>query len=207
MSTDFRNWIGGDNPQGLTAPPTWFLTRLHDVDHALVLIPSKTRPRYILGRRRQFSLRMPTLVKLDESLMTVNSSSDAATLAANGLVYIPLWINSDSLNPWTTDFFTRLREMDTWEAGGWEKFNRNIVEQEVREEATKRASLLDNLDHRARDAWKSYQARSGQRNQRAGNGKRRARPLQFAPSSSGSTGTSVQPGFRQTNSGLIIPAA
>lgn len=46
-----RNFLAGENPFGLAAPPTWFLSSMWTFDPCLVIFPSKEEPLYRLARR------------------------------------------------------------------------------------------------------------------------------------------------------------
>lgn len=162
------NWLPDTNPYLLPAPPTWWLQLLHDQDAALVVFPSRLGPRYILARRRSASLTMPELVKVDADLLRITAHGDGDVLAVNSLVAVDAIINTSG--NWTTAIFSQLRARDIWAAGGGDAYVDHIEAGETAVAAGKRARMLDDIDQRARDSYRSLQARTGQRNQRAGSG-------------------------------------
>lgn len=158
------NWIQDTNKFLLPAPPQWWLIRLRDFDSQLVVFPSRLRRAYILARRRNQTLRRPKLVKLDGDLLKQTAGDDGQVLAQNDLVFV------DQIIGWggfTTKIFSQLRARDTWRVGGGDKYADLLETQEAHAATQKRKSWLDDIEHRAGDAYRSYQARTGQRNQHA----------------------------------------
>lgn len=177
-ATETSNWIPDVNRYGIPKPPAWFLKVLWDQDSALVLIPSRQSRKYILARRRDRSKVIANIVQheIDERIHKRVRYSDSDMLAQYKLVVVDS-IRSITGNlhqaSWmasTPEMMQELRERDMWAAGGAEKYIEKIEERERTAAQKKRANLLDDLDHRAGDAWRSYQARTGQRNQHANSG-------------------------------------
>jgi hypothetical protein len=168
----YANWIP-DTPK-LPAPPDWFLKQLWDLDDALVVLPSRARRAYILARRRNLSNRVPMLVKADYVLQRATRGNDADMLAHYNLVFVDVITGANMHGTWSPLIFDDLRARDIWRNGGAEKVNQTLLEQEQAAKNKKRAKWLDDLDHRSRDAWRSYQARTGQRNQHANEGHKKA---------------------------------
>lgn len=162
------NWLPDTNPYYLPKPPAWWLQLLHDQDSALVVFPSRLGARYILARRRSASLGMPALVKVDADLLRITAHGDGDVLANHNLVAVDSIINTNG--NWTTAIFAQLRARDIWDAGGGDAYTDRIELAEGQLAAKKRADMLDDIDQRAIDSYHSLQARTGQRNQRAGSG-------------------------------------
>lgn len=165
------NWIEDENIFRLAQPPDWWLQRLFDFDHMLVVMPSrKTRTHYLLARRRQYSAGLGDVAMLD------NKHPDTNMCYAHGVIPIgPLVVKKGGQNPFSETtiaaLITELRRRDTWatKAGieGGEDYADGVEAAESVAEAKQRADLKDGFYHRARDAWRSLNARVGRRNKRA----------------------------------------
>ncbi len=136
---------------------------MYDMDAGLVIFPSVLRRCYIIARRRAASLKWATLVKLNDDLVKMSAHGDGDVLAANSIVFVETLIGWDI---WTDQPLRELRQRDMWRAGGADAYNAKLLATEQAAKDAERKTLDDNLDHRARDGWRSYQARTGQRNQR-----------------------------------------
>jgi len=168
------NWIPDINRYNLPKPPQWFLTRLWDLDVALVVVPARTGRKYLLARRRERSLRVPMIVENLKASALKNHKrvkySDGDLLTSLNLVAVDTivgnfhtgWSGADMI-------FADLRMRDMWANGGVDAFIKRVEEQEEAVQVAKRKQLLDDIDHRAGDAYRSYQARTGQRNHTAKN--------------------------------------
>jgi hypothetical protein len=168
LTTETRNWIPDTNRYNLPKPPSWFLKALWDMDAALVLLPSRKRQNvYIIARRRELSLRVPFLAKPTKDQLEKSRGSDSDMLAARQLVFVDVIRGNPHSGVWNPAMLHELKQRDMWGDGGVESFIAKIEEKEAAEQAAQRKTLLDNIDHRARDAWRSLQARTGQRNQHA----------------------------------------
>lgn len=168
-----RNWIPDVNRFGIPKPPDWFLKVLWDQDAALVLLPSRQSPKYILARRRDFSKIMAGIVRTLTSSHRQAKYLDADMLESRNLVKVDA-ITSIRNNVFDASWMVSspeimkdLRDRDMWAAGGADKYIEKIELQEQLERDQQRTKMLDDLDHRARDSWRSYQARTGRRNQHA----------------------------------------
>jgi hypothetical protein len=170
MDANFHNWLGSANPFNLPKPPAWWLTRLHDQDEGLVVFPSALRVNtYVLARRREFSRDLHELFKRKgANVARPRISPDSDTLAAHNLVYVAHIVGG--IGNWSETIFRQLKEGDTWAQGGASKVIEKIEGAELRADQRKHANLLDKIDHMARDAYRSYKARTGQRNQRSNTG-------------------------------------
>jgi len=105
---------------------------------------------------------MPSLVELDKNLLKMSAQGDGDILAQNDLVYVDTMIQNPIVG-WSTRTFEELRQRDIWQAGGGEAYANRLEEIERAAELRKRRKMIDDIEHRAGDAWRSYQARTGQR--------------------------------------------
>lgn len=160
------NWIADKNRYGLETPPTWWLQRLSDFDDQLVVIPSRQQAVYRIARRRQFSPGLGPMAVIDNSM-------DTGMLALHGLVPVTTMIRYSGA--WDIDtVLVKLRDRDTWRISGGPQSGRTSQERanlvadaieadEDRQVSNERERSRADLDYRSRDAWRSYQARTGQR--------------------------------------------
>jgi hypothetical protein len=172
------------NRFGLEKPPDWWLQKLHDFDSMLVVIPSRQQPLYRIARRRQFSKGLGTGALLD-------NSRDTAMLAHYALVPVTTMIRY--AQAWDADsVIQKLKDRDTWALSGGPMSGRSAQERadrvanaieahEQEQDKRTREGMRADLDYRSRDAWRSYQARTGQRSRPTTQDGTRNRP------SSGST--------------------
>lgn len=133
---------------------------LQDYDAELVVFPSRHRMAYILARRRHFSNAMAELDRLDKNLLRQSAGLDGEILATSNLVYVRHLIGETVRR---VAIFQWLRDHDLKANGGGEKIAKLIESEEEYKSAAARRKLNDDIDHRARDAWRSYQARTGRR--------------------------------------------
>ena len=166
------NWLEGENPFGLTAPPDWWLQRLFDFDHMLVMFPSQKSKQYILARRRQHTAGLGDVAMLD------NKHPDTNFCYRHGVLPINMPLKPNGPNPWTdasiADVIAALRRRDTWAyTGGVITGDKAyaaadaVVEQEAALARQETRNLRDSFYHRGRDAWRSMMARIGSRSKRA----------------------------------------
>lgn len=155
-----HNYFATSNPFNLPAPPNWWLVRLNDFDSMLVVFPSTLRPAHILARRQQFAQPTAPLQALDKHLRRLTSGGDGDIMADRNLVYVESIAGSGA---WTIQIFLDLAARDIWAAGGAEAFNDRIITLEQAAADKQQRQLTDDMDHRARDAWRSLKARTGQR--------------------------------------------
>jgi len=200
VDTPHLNWIA-DNSRA-PGPPAWFLKAMWDMDAELVILPSRVRRAYVVARRRMKSATVPMLVKSDNELQRKTRGTDADMLQEHNLIFID-WITGNLHGNWSLNILADLKDRDTWAAGGGEKYVDKLEAQEQKVAADRRTAMIDDLGHRAADAWRSLQARTGKRNQHSNafHKKSRAKVLKggkLAPLPSSSTagsGLSVQVGF------------
>jgi hypothetical protein len=145
----------------MAVPPAFWLQRLYDFDNMLVVFPSFVRPfAYVLARRRQLSAGLT-----DEALHSVLTNPDTKIALSHGLVPVSLIFRTGST--WSIDnIIADLKSRDIWAQGGADKVADNLEAAEAKEEAAKKAAIRDDMYNRSGDAWRSYQARTGQRNKR-----------------------------------------
>ncbi len=178
------NWIADENKFGLEKPPDWWLQRLADFDHRLVLMPSrKERKAYLLGIRRLHSAGLGDVAMLD------NKHPDTNMCYMHGVLPIgPL--NVVGQNPFTettiNSLLDSLRRRDTWRLEGEGTGNPlsyadAVEEAEQKREAKERQDIWDSFYHRGRDAWRSMQARIGSRSRRASDHHGVAQPRKLQP--------------------------
>ena len=160
MEASFNNYIATDNPYGLAAPPAWWLKKLYDTDAQLVVFPSRMRAAYILARRRSKSNAMAEMVKLEGNLLRKSAGMDGEVLATHNLVYVRHLIgNSVRRN----NIFQWLKDADTWDKSSGLDFATRVERADEERAIATRNQMLDDIDARSRDAWRSYQARTGRR--------------------------------------------
>lgn len=199
METSFiaANWIPDRNRFSAPKPPEWFLKALWDQDAQLVILPSRIGRKYILARRRQKSSAVPVLVKAHNKLMIDTRGSDGDMLASYNLLGVDT-IKGNIHGTWSPAILQELRERDMW-PGGADKFIDKLEEGERKVEATKRANFQSDMEHRAGDAWRSLQARTGQRNQHSNAGHKKSakvsKPSRQPSSSTAGSGFQVHSGF------------
>ena len=184
MATELRNWIADNRNSEL--PPSYFLQRLYDFDAELVLMPSRERPgAYVLGRRKQWG---PGLT--EEAIDAVYTKADTKMAIINGTV--PVCMVFKPVNgSWSPDPLIRtLMARDMWAHGGADKVADMLEAQEDAERAKVDADIREDMRGCSREAWRSYQARTGQST------------IQFKGMYPTKTGKSPQPGsgVRKKNS-------
>lgn len=155
-----RNFLRTENPFKLADPPAWWLQRLFDYDAELVVFPSKHRMAYILARRRHFSNAMAEMDQLDKNLLRQSAGLDGDVLADHNLIYVRHLIGDTARRH---HIFQWLKDNDTKAQGGAEKVAGRLEAADADILAQKRTTMISNFEHRARDAWRSYQARTGRR--------------------------------------------
>lgn len=178
----FNNWIADLNKYNLMTPPAWWLQKLYDQDAALVVFPSRLRQAYVLARRRQFSRSLHVQCNSNQEIVRQSRGGDSDVMATHGLIFIDFMVNTQG--NFTDAVFGQLRARDGWAAGGGEAMDRKIFDAESAEEGRKRKTMIDNIDHRARDAYRSYKARTGQRT-KVSNGNLRPQAKQMPVASFG----------------------
>lgn len=154
-------WIGltfiADNPR-MEVPPAWFLSRLHDYDSELVILPSRARPfAYVVARRARLSGGLTkqaferTIEQPDTKMCFQYGLVPVCVLYKHG----PVWNAETVLNT--------LKARDTWAQGGGEALADRLEAEEAQEKIDRDRALRDRFNALGREAWKSLQYRTGQR--------------------------------------------
>ena len=162
-ATALPSWIADTNRFNLPEPPEWVQRAIYDFDAQLVIIPSRTARQYILARRRLYSANYGQMVMTSPAPNT-QMFYDHGLIDVAPLKWPGYWSQA-----WVGRLLSELRARDTWAAGGPENFVKIVEDHEASAEIRKRRTMRDDFEHRARDAWRSLQARTGQRNRRASN--------------------------------------
>jgi hypothetical protein len=169
-----NNFLVTENPYKLAAPPAWWLQQLFDYDAELVVFPSRHRMAYILARRRHFSNAMAELNTLDKNLLKNSAGLDGDIMAQHNLIYVRHLIGNTVRRQ---AIFQWLRDHDIKANGGGEVVaNKMELFDETAARLT-REKMQQDIDYRARDAWRSYQARTGQRTKIGGQFRPSARQM------------------------------
>jgi hypothetical protein len=173
--TAFATYIADQNRFGLPEPPEWWQVQLRNFDHMLVVIPSRKDPRYLLARRRQFSVGLGDVAMMD------NKHPDTNMCYGYGVVPVATlnWKPGKSVfqQQDLTEILNELRRRDTWQLSGGpthetgekglDKLVDAIEANEKAAEQKAQASLKEKFYHLGREAYRAIKARTGQRNKRA----------------------------------------
>lgn len=165
------NWIEeATNRFKAPKPPAWFLKALWDQDAMLVILPSRVRQAYVLARRRDKTYaNAPMMVAAHNDLLRKTRGGDGDLLATHNLLMVD-YIVGNIHGTWSPAIIADLKSRDTWAAGGGDKHADKLDEADRKAAEKRRTDLSSDMEHRARDAWRSLQARTGQRNQHANEG-------------------------------------
>ena len=177
----------------MEVPPQFFLQRFYDFDAMLVIMPSRRIPfAYVVARRKQFSKGLT-----DKAVENAITQPDTVMCFQNGCVPVCLMYKTGAT--WNPDpVLAKLAARDMWriadEMGTNGRSRADVIADmlEAQEEADKKkidAEIRDDIWNRSGDAWRSYQARTGQRN-KLSTPQQEQRTEQIAPSTSSSTETS-----------------
>lgn len=154
-------WVGVNyfnRDTRMEVPPAYWLQRLYDFDADLVVFPSIGTPfAYVLARRARRTGGMNIL-----NPEFAHAQPDTKFCVANHLLPVSKIYRTGVT--WSIDnILNDLRSRDTWAAGGGEKFADRIEHEEATAEQKRKDALKDDMYNRSGDAWRSYQARTGQR--------------------------------------------
>lgn len=155
-----KNYIP-DNVR-MAVPPAYWLQRLYDFDDKLVVIPSRHIPfAYVLARRKQYTAGIT-----DKAFEDSIDQPDTKMCFRYGLVPVSIIYRIGS-GTWSIDNIIReLKARDMWAVGGAEKMADIADAADKAEKAKIKKDIRDDMWNRSGDAWRSYQARTGQRNRR-----------------------------------------
>jgi hypothetical protein len=149
-----RNYIPDQNRFHLATPPTWWLKQLNEFDSSLYVVPSRQGHYYRLAQKRPLDYR----AKIVNDLLV--KQGDTAMLASYSLIPVTTIIANPS---WSQAMFQELTERAPWRQGGAAKVIKRLEEAEAQRDAKKEAVIDDNLTERAKDGYKLYKAKTGQR--------------------------------------------
>lgn len=162
MRTEAKNPFVGvnyinDNTK-MAIPPAYVLQRFYDFDNMLVLFPSRHQPyAYVIARRRVLARRT------DKALMDTIDQPDTKMVYAEGCVPVTMLYNISGNWGEVDTVIEGLRRRDTWAVGGGEKAAAMLDAADKRREDAVKKAIRDDMYNRSGDAWRSYQARTGQR--------------------------------------------
>lgn len=152
-----KNYIP-DNAR-METPPAYWLQRLWDFDDQLVVIPSRYIPfAYVLARRRKHTAGLT-----DAALEATVDQPDTRMCFRYGVIPISMIYRTGTT--WSIDnIIAQLKARDTWAVGGGEKMADLADAADEAIDKAQKKSIRDDMWNRSGDAWRSYQARTGQRN-------------------------------------------
>lgn len=149
------NYLGGQNPFGLSDPPTWFLEDLWKFDPCLVIFPSKEEAVYRLARRAEHGQPIVSLVANEKK-----RRPDTKVFWEHKLVPVTS-ILPPPMVQWGPVLLKDLAAVDMRRRGGYRKI----------------ADALDAADETAEEQWKrenaegaAIRARASYRGQKWTNG-------------------------------------
>lgn len=153
-------WVGVnylDTNHAMAVPPAFWLQRLYDYDAELVLFPSASVPYgYVLARKA----RMSGLA--GQALANTVTNPDTRFCLARKLVPVTLITQIGSI--WNADpVIASLQARDIWAHGGGDAMADQFDAVDDKAKAKVKADIRDDMWNRSGDAWRSYQARTGQR--------------------------------------------
>lgn len=153
-------WIGKnyipDTPTA-EAPPPYFMQRIWDQDAMLVVLPSRKIPTaYVIARRKQWG---PGLT--EAAIDAQYANPDTKMCVMHGCVPVCLMYKTGPT--WDVDAIIQtLQARDMWAHGGPDKVADLLEAQEEAATAQTKADIRADLYNRSGDAWRTYQARTGQ---------------------------------------------
>ena len=174
------NWIPDQNPYQLSKPPTWWLTELLAFDMDLRILPSREQPYYRLLR---LTRRGPGVLRLAMPQQLERASPSPDTLMAWQYQAVPVTTiypqglgitqvlaggkikiaNNVRAETFTRQQFVDLRARDTWAVGG-SKRAADLLDQRDRDsDQHRRDKSQSDTRHAARDMYRSYSSRTGER--------------------------------------------
>jgi hypothetical protein len=148
-----------DRDAKMAIPPEYWLQRLFDFDSELVVFPSLQTPfAYVLARKARRTGGM----NMNDPAFE-HATSDTKFCVARRMLPVSLIYRHNS-NSWSIDnIIADLRSRDIWAAGGAEKVADRVDGEDANEEKRIKDEVRADFYNRSGDAWRSYQARTGQR--------------------------------------------
>src|SRR3990167_8475910 len=174
MLAEHTGWIADTNRFKLERPPDWFLTGLTEHDAQLVIIPSRKRRQYLLCRRRQLTAGLGDVAMVDNKHPDTNMCYGYGVLPIAPLQWAKTKTDAGLFTQQNLQsLIETLKVRDVWAHGGG-PLTRNpdavadaVDAADAARETALNRSIWESFYVRHRDAWRSLQARTGQRNQRA----------------------------------------
>jgi len=170
-------YVADLNPFNLVPPPLWWQQGLAAFDADLRILPGRKKPVWWLARVKKYSKGLT-------GASIVDDQNDTAMFVRHDLVPVT-WIQST--DGWSTGFLRyvlgELAARDTWAVEGqpltedlirkalFEGGSKYGVQLDERDAADRRAidrAVRDDVYHATGDAWRSLQARTGERVLNAG---------------------------------------
>lgn len=147
-----------DIDQKMAKPPEFWLQRLFDYDADLVVFPSIQVPfAYCLARRARLTGGM------NDKILGGGATPDTKFCLQHKLLPVTI-IYRHSTASWSIDnIIGDLQSRDIWKHGGAEKVSDMQDANDDAERAKIKQNIRDDMYNRSGDAWRSYQARTGQR--------------------------------------------
>lgn len=190
------NYRPDRNPFSLAKPPTWWLRGLWAFDPDLVIVPSRRKMLFVVGRRRRLSRGLDASADRQHVVDDPGHTLDGALCDTYGLVYVTSILCTGG---WTEAnlqaMIASLDRRDTWKYGG--PLDEAAQRAALFEGGTRLAKQIDAQDdadrdrinrqehdacwHATGDAWRSRQARRGERVLNAGPATRKPRRLIATP--------------------------
>jgi len=142
----------------VAVPPEYVLQRFFDFDQELVLFPSATVPfAYVIARRAHrtggYNVHDPAFL-----------SAPPDTKFCVEHHWLPVTIMFKTGLTWEVDtVLQQLAARDIWRAGGAEAAADQLDAADEAKEVGTKAAIREDMWNRSGDAWRSYQARTGQR--------------------------------------------
>lgn len=123
---------------------------------------------------------------MDKALEATIDQPDTKMVMAHGCVPVTLMYRIGT--GWNIDtVIEQLRRRDMWAVGGGEKAADLLDAADKQREDSNKKAIRDDMYARSGDAWRSYQARTGQRSAYRQGGARTERRTVTSSTSSGST--------------------
>lgn len=151
------NYLDIDNK--MAVPPKYWLERLYDFDADLVVFPSIQTPfAYVLARKARrtggMNIQDPAFAK---------SAPDTKFCIMRHLLPVSLIYRYNAVS-WSIDnIIAELKRRDIWAAGGGDAYADQADAADTQAEHHTKQTIRDDMYNRSGDAWRSYQARTGQR--------------------------------------------
>lgn len=148
-----------DTTTAMSAPPAFWLQRLWDFDTDLVVFPSIQTPfAYVLARRARRTGGMNA-----NDPQFVDAPPDTKFCIMRHLLPVSLIYRHNAAS-WSIDnILAELTRRDIWAAGGGEAYADQADAADLQRTDRQKEDVRLDMWNRSGDAWRSYQARTGQR--------------------------------------------